>query len=40
MPEEVDLFVTKFNLGEEGTVTWDEFHQGITEMRTNLAAGS
>jgi len=38
MPEEVNLFVTQFALGEEGTLTWTEFHQGLAVMRTKLAA--
>eukprot|EP00746_Dinoflagellata_sp_MGD_P160384 gnl/MRDRNA2_/MRDRNA2_87112_c0_seq1.p1 gnl/MRDRNA2_/MRDRNA2_87112_c0~~gnl/MRDRNA2_/MRDRNA2_87112_c0_seq1.p1 ORF type:complete len:219 (+),score=50.81 gnl/MRDRNA2_/MRDRNA2_87112_c0_seq1:96-659(+) len=37
MPEEVDLFVNQFQLGEEGFLTWEEFHQGITEMREKLS---
>merc|ERR1719271_817067 len=38
MPEEVDLFVNQFKLGEEGTLTWEEFHQGITVMREKLSS--
>jgi len=37
MPEEVDLFVNQFGLGEEGSLTWNEFHKGIDEMRTKLS---
>merc|ERR1712224_348196 len=37
MPEEVDLFVNQFNLKDEGTLTWQEFHKGIAEMRNKLA---
>jgi hypothetical protein len=38
MPEEVDLFVNQFTLGEEGTLSWEEFHQGIDVMRAKLQA--
>merc|ERR1712023_65126 len=36
MPEEVDLFVNQFSLGEEGTLTWEEFHKGLAAMREKL----
>merc|ERR1719453_1285997 len=40
MPEEVDLFVNQFQLGEEGTLTWEELHKGIAEMRAKLSGVS
>merc|ERR1712193_69957 len=38
MPEEVDLFVNQFKLGEESSLTWEEVHKGIDEMRSKLSA--
>eukprot|EP00746_Dinoflagellata_sp_MGD_P165242 gnl/MRDRNA2_/MRDRNA2_94399_c0_seq1.p1 gnl/MRDRNA2_/MRDRNA2_94399_c0~~gnl/MRDRNA2_/MRDRNA2_94399_c0_seq1.p1 ORF type:complete len:188 (+),score=48.50 gnl/MRDRNA2_/MRDRNA2_94399_c0_seq1:98-661(+) len=37
MPEEVDLFVNQFTLGEDGSLTMAEFQAGIDEMRSKLA---
>merc|ERR1712113_834754 len=36
MPEEMGLFVTTFQLHDEGTISWDELVEGMGEIRTML----
>mmetsp|Transcript_26692 Transcript_26692/g.64294 ORF Transcript_26692/g.64294 Transcript_26692/m.64294 type:complete len:177 (-) Transcript_26692:127-657(-) len=33
MPEEITLFVDRFALNEEGSLSWDDFQQGLVSIR-------
>lgn len=36
MPEEMGLFVSEFNLGDDGSLQWSEFAAGIDHIRETL----
>merc|ERR1712150_304107 len=36
MPEEMGIFVKRFNLEQNGQLTWDEFQTGMDDIRETL----